>query len=81
MLQNIGFCFIPVLTQLFCLTNNIGTTTAALAKIVDDFLIRGKTKVVDEVIRSNGQAFTLGTIVLGLECCVTLVSTSSSMTK
>lgn len=64
-LHKIGFCSIPVLPQLFYLTDDSGTTIAALAKIVDDFLICGQTKVVDDVIRSIGQIFTLGTIIHG----------------
>lgn len=64
-LHDIGFLSIAVLSQLFYLKNKSGVITAALAKIVDDFLTCGPPSVVNDVIAAFNKRFTLGTSVQG----------------
>lgn len=64
-LHDIGFCAITVLPQLFYLSALDGAITAALAKVVDDFLLCGEPAVVDDVIDNISKSFKLGTILHG----------------
>lgn len=49
-LLDIGFQTVTDLSQLFYLKDEAQVTTAVLIKIVDDFLVYGDKKVVDEAV-------------------------------
>lgn len=48
---DIGFLSLLALHQLFYLKSSSGEVTAALAKIIDDFLLCGVTHVVNDVVQ------------------------------